>query len=276
MNIKEIAIQIVRNDYQAPEHAYDIAQEMLNRQNIGSVDPELRDDYIYSILAKWFLHGVFNPDEMRQMGRLMLDEDHLFYQIGESDTDSVFTRSFSMLILTLVLSVHRERPFLSHHEIHSMKEKVFDYLRREKDLRGYIEEKGWAHATAHAADMLDELAQCLELQSADLIAILNLIQESVQEERMVFSYEEDERLTTAAIQIMERNLLSKEQIIQWVLSFYEQLSANGGIEAYRKKINTKHFVRCMFFRLENQDTTGEYATYMEAMEQVLSNIKMRS
>ncbi|WKL05120.1 DUF2785 domain-containing protein [Paenibacillus amylolyticus] len=32
--------------------------------------------------------------------------------------------------------------------------------KKERDYRGYDEEKGWAHAIAHAADVLDDLAQC--------------------------------------------------------------------------------------------------------------------
>ncbi|WP_312027537.1 DUF2785 domain-containing protein [Brevibacillus brevis] len=49
---------------------------------------------------------------------------------------------------------------------------LFSYIRQETDLRGYGEEKRWAHATAHAADALDDLTQCSELDQTDLSGIV--------------------------------------------------------------------------------------------------------
>ena len=55
-----------------------------------------------------------------------------------------------MLVIPLLLTRHRELPFLSREQIHHIKEKVFYNVQEERDYRGYDEEKGWAHAIAHA------------------------------------------------------------------------------------------------------------------------------
>ena len=37
--------------------------------------------------------------------------------------------------------------------------KVIHYMMEEKDTRGFIEGKGWAHAVAHGVDALDALTK---------------------------------------------------------------------------------------------------------------------
>jgi hypothetical protein len=48
-------------------------------------------------------------------------------------------------------------------------------LGKEKEHRGFVSEKSWAHFIAHAADPLDDLAQCSELDESDLAEILEAI-----------------------------------------------------------------------------------------------------
>ncbi len=133
--------------------------------HIGSPDPELRDDLIYDIFAHWIEADLLDAGQLKQLLDVSLDGSHLFYRIGESGTDSVFTRTFSALVIALIVDAHRRHAFLTSGELHRVKDEIEDYLCRERDVRGYVDGKGWAHAVAHAADMLAELAQCPELSS---------------------------------------------------------------------------------------------------------------
>ena len=45
-----------------------------------------------------------------------------------------------------------------------MKDKLISYVNREKDVRGYVREKGWAHCMAHVADAFDELVKNTNLK----------------------------------------------------------------------------------------------------------------
>ncbi|MDD5369725.1 MAG: hypothetical protein PHQ40_11605 [Anaerolineaceae bacterium] len=92
-HLKEQLQAIAQNNYLLPENiqAFPLALDMLDQ--IGSPDSELRDDLIYSSSATWILRlHLFNGDQLRQLLSIALDDQHLFYAIGETNTDSVFTR----------------------------------------------------------------------------------------------------------------------------------------------------------------------------------------
>ena len=141
---------------------FELALKMVN--HIGSPDSQLRDDLIYTAFATWILeYKLFNGEQLRQLLASVLDDKHMFYCIGEENTDSVFTRSFSVLLLPLILIANREERFLTDTHIQQIKTKLLQYLDGEKDLRGYVEGSGWAHAVAHVADTFDDLVQSLYL-----------------------------------------------------------------------------------------------------------------
>ncbi|WKL04845.1 DUF2785 domain-containing protein [Paenibacillus amylolyticus] len=45
-----------------------------------------------------------------------------------------------------------------------------------KRCSGYADNKGWAHASAHAADAVEDLAQSPYLERADLLELLHGMQ----------------------------------------------------------------------------------------------------
>ncbi|MED1798512.1 DUF2785 domain-containing protein [Brevibacillus porteri] len=174
----------------------------------------------------------------------------MLFKLGETNTDSVFTRSFSMLVIPLLLMRHRESPFLSRENIHAIKEKVFFNVREERDYRGYDEEKGWAHAIAHAADALDDLAQCSELDKSALITILDLVYEKMTITDRIYSDGEDERMVTAIVSILNRKMLSQSYVEQWIQSFGDVDKSSEFLPAFKQKINIKNFLKSLYFRLK--------------------------
>lgn len=179
LELKEELLQIKNNNYAVPEDvdAYPYAQWMLDY--IGSPDAELRDDLIYSTLHTWITNDVFRQKELRGLMLQAISPDYLFYKIGEKDTDSVFKRAFSVLIPPLILSVHEREPLLSEEQLYSVAEQVLEYVYLEEDVRGYVEGKGWAHSTAHAADALDALARTIQNREFSY-AILAAVRQKVR------------------------------------------------------------------------------------------------
>ena len=97
---------------------------------------------------------------LRRILVTVLDDEHLFLHLGARTSDSVFTRSFSVLLVALALHHHQNQPFLSAEDLRRVKADLCRYIEKENDLRGYVVGKGWAHAPAHAADALGALAKC--------------------------------------------------------------------------------------------------------------------
>ena len=147
--LKEKLQKLAQNGFRFAENedVSEIIPEMLN--HIGSTDSYLRDDLIYSAFGTWILrYDVIDHEKLREMLPIILGDQHLLYRLGEQNTDSVFRRSFSALLLPLLLISHRSKPFFTPAEIYQIKEKLLYFLKNEKDHRGYIPEKGWAHAVA--------------------------------------------------------------------------------------------------------------------------------
>jgi Protein of unknown function (DUF2785) len=226
---------------------------------IGVPDSKLRE-LIYSTLAVWITRGLFTSSELQTLLQQALDSEHLFYKLGEENTDSVFTRAFSVLLIPPILSRHCKESFLSSETLQSTLQKITDYLHLEKDLRGYVRGKGWAHAVAHTADALDEFVQCHEIGRADLIGILNFIAEVASTEKSVYTCGEDERLVFAVSNAFKREELTKTDKVAWLESFKLQVQQAGPMpdpEGYQKFINIKHFLRTLYFSILQSDVTDK-------------------
>jgi len=151
----------------------------------------------------------------------------------------------------LILIAHRSTPFLTPAEINQIKAKTLRYLSQEQDLRGFIAGKGWAHAIAHAADVLDDLAQCVELNEVDLMEILEAIRSIIAVQDVGYIYGEDERVVTAVIAIINRHLISDADVIQWIHSFAAPvLDAQSMPQQLIIRTNVKTFLQSLYFRLQ--------------------------
>ena len=263
--LKDQLYEIADNEFALPEQAKALprAQEML--PHLGCPDAELRDDLIYSTLATWILADKFEDDDLKTLLRQLLTEDHLFYKLGESGTDSVFMRSFSALLVPLILSKHRQRPFLMPYELRELKVKLLDYLEKEQDLRGFVldedeagEPKGWAHAVAHTADALDDLVRCKEMESDDLLEILNSIRQKTAESKIVFVHLEDERLVTPVIAALGRKVLTPSEVQTWLAGFVPLAQEKEPFpDCYRQAQNVKNFLRSLYFRAHKPETADQ-------------------
>lgn len=229
----------------------DLAFEMLEK--IGVVDYELRDDLIYSVFSEWIIDGAFPEEDLKKFLGVSTDENHMFFKIGEDGTDSVFTRTFSALIAAAILYRNNRREFLSEEEVNTANEKVVRYMKEERDLRGYVDGKGWAHSAAHAADALDELAQCPKTDREELLKVLGVIRFKVMTRRYTFVNAEDERMATAVVSALDRNILSSGEFGTWLKSFEELGLTDRWEENHRIIINAKGFLRSLYFRTLNTD-----------------------
>jgi len=266
--LKDQLYEIADNDFALPEQAKALPRALEMLPHLGCPNAELRDDLIYSTLATWILADKFEDDDLKTLLRQLLTEEHLFYKLGESDTDSVFMRSFSALLVPLILSKHRQRPFLMPYELRELKVKLLDYLEKEQDLRGFVldedeadEPKGWAHAVAHTADALGELVQCKELENEELLEILNSIRQKTAEFKIVFVHLEDERLVTPVIAALRRKVLTPTEVQEWLAGFLPLAQQKEPFpDCYRQAQNVKNFLRSLYFRAckpETADQIGE-------------------
>lgn len=157
--------------------------------------------------------------------------------------------TFSVLVVVLILQRHIEQPFLDLSEFTHLKERLIGYYIEERDLRGYMTEGGWAHAAAHGADALEELVRCVESDEAVQLEVLAAIQGMLYNGRYVFSDDEDDRIASIVVTIIEHDLLSPSLIIHWFGQLEQCCDWPQSRSMYMICTNTKNFLRSLYFRL---------------------------
>ncbi|MGN9163077.1 DUF2785 domain-containing protein [Clostridium sulfidigenes] len=251
--LKEKLLRVKKNKYllENQENYFSLGLEMMD--NIGCLDPELRDRLIYVTFFHWITEGRFNFEQLEHLLSISLDNTHLFYRIYDKDEDAVFARAFSVLIVALIIDQHRKQDFLLEEKLYKIKDKLLEYMHLEQDVRGYVHVRGWAHSAAHTADALDELVQCNCFNKVDLLDILNSIKSKMCIGYYVYVDDESERMVTAVKNALDRKILTKSEIIEWLQGFSVEDSKSTHINYYHLKVNIKGFLRSLYFRLLEQD-----------------------
>ena len=261
--LKELLTEIKGNDYAVPTgvDVDDVIADML--KFIGHTDAELRDKLIYGTFLEWGEYkGIISGEKMKEILATVLSETHLFYRIGETDTDSVFTRAFSSLVIPVAMMIHDENPFLTVKEIHDIKATVIRYVEQEKDYRGFVDGKGWAHSVAHIADAIDHIAyvsdKAIDFDGDDhfgvagLSELLQAIKLLVRNRDCIYATGEEDRLATAVMSIIWREVLTNEDIIAWIDSFNmsdNTLWGRKSLADFQEFTNCKNFMRSLYFKL---------------------------
>lgn len=257
MEYKKLLKAISRGDYEFDkvDNVDKIIDYMLD--NIGNLDSKLRDDLIYSTFSKIITNSQISDEKLKWLISKIIDKRHLFYHINDNDKTSVFTRSFSVLVVACALFRHRKQTLFTKDELTNIFNKVIEYCKLENDYRGYVDVYGWAHSTAHIADALNQLAMCDEFKKNKLKIILSMVKRRVCIGTYTYIHEEDERLVTAVINIINRNEFSIDEIKKWISSFGEVTPINDYMMNYSMKLNIKNFLRSLYFRLYSKNKMNE-------------------
>src|SRR5690242_9394286 len=215
---KEFWKKIAENKYQVPagESAASLIDDLTD--NLGSPDPELRDELVYGISAVWiYRNGLFSGDELRPLIRKC--ENNLTVGIGEQGTDTVLLRSFSALELSLIAAFDNKKPFLTNADFADLLKSALSYFKAERDLRGYDVQKGWMHATAHTADLLKFLGRSSRLKTTDQSKILEAIAGKLRQDGHVFVFGENERMAAVILSLVRRSDFSQSDFQSWLNGF---------------------------------------------------------
>ncbi len=181
---------------------------------LGSTRPEVRDGTAFPALATWIERGVYD-DLLAGLGDGMVAG--LSVGLGESGTDSVFRRSFSALILAACLERDNDQHLLPGAKILEWGDRVATWFLAEKDTRGFVPGKGWAHAVAHGADTIGTLGDSPHVAGAEHAVLLDVLAERLlQRADEPLTAGEPDRIAAAVMQVLRRNTLATDLLELWV------------------------------------------------------------
>lgn len=275
---KQFWFDIRDNKYAVPEgqSVAELTEELFSY--IGSADPDLRDAIGYETFANWLDKKRYIPEQIH--GYILRLVINLQNGLGERDTDSIFLRSFSVLFLAEIVHNDNKRIFLERDDVFSIFDKVLGYLAEEQDPRGYVHEKGWAHALAHTADLLSVLVSNRFLTRVELEQILTAIAEKITAPMdWAYTYGEDDRLVRVVIAANQRQLLDEFFMKQWLNSFvapkkHDWKGSFESLPSHMAYFNVRNFLRSLHLqvmqneKLFNRDyLAGEIMTTIQALRQ---------
>lgn len=241
--------QVVEEDFEVPsDRPLDDLTAELTRM-LGSTDPTQRDDTAYTALATWTDRGVYDH-LLSGLGDGMAAG--LTVGLGERGTDSVFRRSFSVLILGECLSRDNAAALLPATKILEWGDRVATWYLRERDLRGHVPGKGWAHAVAHGADAIGQLARSPHLAQAELTVLLDVLAERLSlPGDAVLVHGEPDRMALAAMQVLRRNLVPFDIVEPWIsrLADIATTRVRSGDDPFLARGNAEAFLRALYLQL---------------------------
>ncbi|MGD7044809.1 DUF2785 domain-containing protein [Jeotgalibacillus proteolyticus] len=241
-------------------------------EHIGSTDAELRDQLIYTSFYRLIIESNHLESELlKELLNACLSE-LIFKGIGEEETDTVFTRAFSTLLIALILYRDHQENFLSSSTVATIKENLISYINLETDLRGYIAGKGWAHSVAHVADAFGGLVKNPKLNTDCYPEILRTLWNKILISKTVYVHDEEERLLIPILEMLDRglNVQKAEELIQHLpIELKNQKEQLESEKYWFLVFNVKTFLKSFYIKI-NSDS--KLRTLQKSIEQVLSKI----
>lgn len=250
----EILEQIIENGCQLPFGTDPLAFCLALLENFRSTDAHFRDRLSYSLLAHLLTkYHVLSVEQRQTLLLEALNDRHLFYQIGESGTDSVFMRGFSILVVPLILDPDREHSQLDADLVHNTISSVLSYAMEERDRRGYIDGKGWAHTIAHTADALGSCTQHPLSTEAERLEVLHSVADLATLSTPNY-FQEDDRLAFTASRILAKGGVTTDALEDWLNRFTKP---EGPVpDSVIRLTNQVNFLRSLYFLLAWKQVDG--------------------
>lgn len=245
-----------------------LLKEMVH--HIGSIDGDLRDTLIYTSLYRLMEGNHLSPEQMFFLFDSCIDESHLFHGIGKKEDDSVFTRSFSSLVMALLLDKDRVKPFLPNEKVREAIEACFQYLEAEVDTRGYVESKGWAHSIAHGADYLTEVIKHPHFSDNLHKRSLEIVKTCIFKDA-AYVDNEDGRLCFAVEALVDKGL-TDEKLLSWLMDLSSSVNkrykeSGYSLSFYREQMNIEKFKKNCYFRLKWKDAGSKSRDHIDTVLQ---------
>ena len=216
---------------------------------LGSPDPQMRDGLAYPTLATWIDRGVYD-DLIVGLGDGMAAG--LTVGLGEQDTDSVFRRAFSVLVLAECVDRDNEQGLVPASKLLEWGDNIATWYLRERDVRGYVPEKGWAHAVAHGADAIGVLARSPHVGRNELTVLLDVIGDRVLAPADVpYAHGEPDRMALATMNVLRRNIVPLNLVEPWVarITSGAEHAYDGTSDPFLPTANAQAFLRALHLQL---------------------------
>lgn len=193
---------------------------------LRQTDPKLRDQGVFFFITDALQHGVFSQRQLLLMTRYLLQDNVLFSHITEEENDGIFMRSFTVFLLSMLNYANRNQAqdVFGDQLRETMIQQVALYLALERDYRGFVGEKGWAHTFMHIANLLDELTADVNVLRADKLFLLTLLVERLKRLDGPLVMGENQRIAAYITHIVNMNDLYANYFLKVLKQWRQELT----------------------------------------------------
>jgi hypothetical protein len=216
---------------------------------LGSTDPGLRDRTAYPALGTWIDRGVYD-ELLTGLGDGMATG--LGIGLGETDTDTVFRRAFSVLVLATVVDRDTSQQLVPGEKVLRWGDQIVSWYLREQDHRGYVPGKGWAHAVAHGADAIGSLARSRHFGVHELTVLLDVLADRALTIDGPLLCGEPDRMALSVVAILRRNLVPTSVVEPWISRLAAHANPYGSRverDPYAPTNNAQQLLRSLYLQL---------------------------
>ncbi|MBP1043840.1 DUF2785 domain-containing protein [Vagococcus sp. BWB3-3] len=220
---------------------------------IGHPDSELRDSIICNLFYAGIPTGEISVKQQQWLLDQILDKQLIMTGINEVTGDRVFTRTFSLLVLALIIAEDSKSQFISEVQLALIFRLANTYLRTEQDTRGYVESKGWAHGVAHGADLLVSIVSHPSFTQAMIPEIQQTIECVLFRKTEPFMADEEGRLCQIIVTQLVKYPQSADYLVLWLKEMLVRLAVKQNeedpFETYQFERKIFQFIEALYFRL---------------------------
>ena len=216
---------------------------------LGATDPRMRDGLAYPTLATWIDRGVYD-DLITGLGDGMAAG--LAVGLGEKGTDSVFRRSFSVLVLAECIDRTNQEDLVPSAKLMEWGDNIASWYLRERDVRGFVPGKGWAHTVAHGADAIGVLGRSQHFGRNELTVLLDVLADRVLAPvDAPYAHGEPDRMALATLTVLRRNVVPLSVVEPWVARIAAGATRTTGTDAdpFLVTANAEAFLRALHLQL---------------------------
>lgn len=228
--------------------------------NTGNPNSLVRENVLALVEVDYFSH-----EECIEMLNTYLGNSHLLNGLGSKENDFVFWRSFSSLVIGYFAEMDGNMNFLSQDQYMEALNKGIEYMFKEVDRRGYVTGKGWAHATAHGADMLLALVSHPKFPIEYADKVLDCIKFHITSPDR-FSHGEEKRLSKIIPALIDQGL-SEHVIKGWIDSLLPRaktkIYSDENYEDVKILMNIEYFLVALHFALGEGAASDSIRKYIK-------------
>lgn len=248
MDIKEV-LKLFESNLLHENISDSVLSELMN--NVGNTDSDIREKTT-EIICLLILNNKLTDIQIDKI--LYMSLRNLNINLGNDDSDSVFLRSFSSLILASIVENDIKSKTFERDTYNEIFNAAIFYYEKEQDIRGYIHNKGWAHSIVHGSDLI---VACIKsdfyLKNYNSM-VMNLISNNLfklTKDSLPYIDDEDERQVFIIESLLETGF-SDIDLSNWINDIQVKLNQLDytGVKYYRAQKNITDMFKTLYFRLK--------------------------